>query len=295
MVLNNKDSSSKTAHDSIPVIETVGLCHVYDGGINALNKVSIRINNGDFLGLIGQNGSGKTTLAKHLVGLLRPSDGKVFLDGEDTKDMSIAGISRKIGFVFQNPDHQIFCPTVKEEISFGPKNQDLTEEECSERVKEALELFSLEKFSDYPPAILGFGLRRKVSLAAVYAMKPKVLILDEPTVGLDRKSSTDLMNIVRDLNDKGHTIVIITHDMRVIAEYTKRSFVLKKGELLYSGKTADALTEFSILEQTQIMPPQVVTLASKFDLKKSDGSYPLTNDEFVNEYRKMPSGGGVLV
>ena len=278
-----------------PVIETQSLTHIYEGGINALSAVSIRINNGDFLGLIGQNGSGKTTLAKHMVGLLRPTSGKILLDGKDTKDISIARISREIGFIFQNPDHQIFCPTVREEISFGPKNQNLSGNEFNQRVDEALSLFKLEKFSDYPPAILGFGLRRKVSLAAVYAMKPRVLILDEPTVGLDRKSSIELMNIVKGLNERGHTIVIITHDMRVIAEYTRTSFVLKQGKLLYEGATADALTEFGLLEETQIKPPQVIALASKFGLKKTDGNYPLTNDEFIQEYRKMQSMGGVLI
>ncbi len=267
------------------VIETIDLKHVYESGVTALNGVSVSVAKGDTVALIGQNGSGKTTLAKHLIGLLRPTAGEVRIGGENIADKSVAQISRQVGFVFQNPDHQIFCSSVLDELSFGLKTQGLDKKMRKERIDDILHRFKLEAYTDYPPAVLGFGLRRKVSLASICAMRPDVLILDEPTVGLDRRSSVELMDTVMQLNSEGHTILIVTHDMRVVAEYTKSSLILKGGELLASGPTSDLLMRFELLSETQIAPPQVVELTSAMNLRREDDGLPMTNEEFIRAYQ----------
>jgi energy-coupling factor transporter ATP-binding protein EcfA2 len=267
-----------------PIIETADLKHVYESGVVALDGVSVSVTKGDSVALIGQNGSGKTTLAKHLIGLLRPTSGAVKINGEDIVDKSVAQISREVGFVFQNPDHQIFCSSVRDELEFGLKIQGLKSAERNERIDDIACRFGLEDHIDHPPAILGFGLRRKVSLASICAMRPNVLILDEPTVGLDRRSSVELMNTVMELNAEGHTVLIITHDMRVVAEYTKSSLILKGGKLLAAGPTSDLLTRFDLLAETQIAPPQVIELTSTLGMRKQDDGLPMNNEEFLRLY-----------
>lgn len=269
----------------MPVIETVDLEHEYDSGVKALKGINFKIYKGEFIGIIGQNGSGKSTMVKHLNGLLKPTSGKVYVNGEDTTKSSIVSIAKTVGFAFQNPDHQIFCPTVEKELSFGPENMKLPKEEVSSRVQEAMKRFKIEKYAKYPPAILGFGIRRKVSLAAIYSMKPQVIIMDEPTAGLDWKSAMELMQVVVELNQLGHTILLITHDMRIIAEYTTRSIVLRNGELIMDGDTKDVLVNFELLEKTQITPPQIIKLSNKLLHYGLDG-YALSNEEFMLKYRK---------
>jgi len=267
----------------LPMIEVRHLYFWYDPGTEILKDVSCAIFEGEMVGLIGQNGSGKTTLVKQFNGLLKPKAGICRVDGEDTFKQTLAAIAKTVGFVFQNPDHQIFCPTVREELAFGPKNLGHNDDTVQELVAEALARFKIEKYADYPPAILGFGIRRKVSLAAVYAMKPKVMIMDEPTTGLDRKSALELMEIALELNNAGHTVVLITHDMRVIAEYTKRSIVLRAGRIVADGPTRDVLADFDMLKKTQIMPSDIVRLSAGL-VGKGLSNYVYSNEEFMSSY-----------
>ncbi|MCK9170926.1 MAG: ATP-binding cassette domain-containing protein [Treponema sp.] len=275
-----------TEEDRVPVIEVRNLRHVYDNGTEALAGINIKIYRGDFIGVIGQNGSGKSTFIKHLNGLLRPTAGTVLLNGTDIKKESVVKISRTVGFVFQNPDHQIFCPNVEEELLFGPRNMGLNEKEAQDRKDEAMERFGLTQFAKYPPAILGFGIRRKVSIAGIYSMKPDIMILDEPTVGLDWKTTLDLMQIITELNAAGHTILLVTHDMRVISEYTDRSIVLRHGSLILDGKTRDVMKNFSVLQETRITPPDIMKLSDELMQRGFIKTHTLTNSEFINEYEK---------
>jgi energy-coupling factor transporter ATP-binding protein EcfA2 len=270
----------------IPIIEALNLEHTYETGVQALSNINLAIYPGEFIGLIGQNGSGKSTLAKHLNGLLRPTKGKLFINGADTAKKSIVSIAQTVGFAFQNPDHQIFCATVREELAFGPRNTGLSAIETQARVEEALDRFRITRYADYPPAILGFGIRRKVSLAAIYSMKPQVMIMDEPTAGLDWKSAMELMIIASELNDAGHTIILITHDMRIIAEFTARSVVLKDGVIIMDGPTREVLVDFTMLRKTQITPPQVIQLSDKL-LPAGFPGYTLSNEEFLHRYEKL--------
>ena len=215
------------------------------------------------MAIIGQNGSGKTTFAKHLNGLLRPTHGEVLLLGKSIGDRTVSDLARDVGYVFQNPDHQIFSATVRDELAFGPRNLGLDDIVVNNRTEAALERFALTPFADHQPAVLGFGLRRKVSIAAVYTMETPILILDEPTTGLDLRSTTELMELICELNRQGHTIILITHDMRVVAEYVPSCMVVRAGEILAYDDTRDIFKQTKLLRETQIALPQISELGQR--------------------------------
>lgn len=277
----------KKGKNEDPIIDVQNLCHIYDNGAEALSGISMKIYPGDFIGLIGQNGSGKSTFVKHLNGLLRPTSGTVLIHGKDIRKDSVVKISRTVGFVFQNPDHQIFCPSVEEELLFGPKNMGLPEEEAQARKNEAMERFGLTRYAKHPPAILGFGIRRKVSIASVYSMKPDVMILDEPTAGLDWKTTMDLMKIITELHDAGHTILLITHDMRVISEFTDRSIVLRSGKLILDGKTRQVMENFEMLHETRVEPPDIMKLSDSLVRENYLKRHTLSNEEFIEDMKQI--------
>lgn len=267
-------------------LEARDLWFAYEEGPSVLRGVSLKIKEGDFVALIGQNGSGKTTLAKHFNGLLRPSRGRVLLHGEDNQARSVAHLARTVGYVFQNPDHQIFSATTREEIAFGPRNIGLEESEVQQRTEQALEYFGLTAYADYQPAILGFGLRRKVSIAAVYAMRTEVLILDEPTAGLDWKSTHELMQRIGDLHRKGHTIILITHDMRLVARYAPRCMVLRDGNIIANDDTRQIFRQADLLRETHIELPQICKLARRLEPSDSKQNI-LTVAEFLEGYGNL--------
>ena len=215
------------------------------------------------MAIIGQNGSGKTTFAKHLNGLLRPTHGEVLLLGKSIGDRTVSDLARDVGYVFQNPDHQIFSATVRDELAFGPRNLGLDDIVVNNRTEAALERFALTPFADHQPAVLGFGLRRKVSIAAVYTMETPILILDEPTTGLDLRSTTELMELICELNRQGHTIILITHDMRVVAEYVPSCMVVRAGEILAYDDTREIFKQTKLLRETQIALPQISELGQR--------------------------------
>jgi energy-coupling factor transport system ATP-binding protein len=260
----------------------------YDDEICALRGVTLSIEQGAFVAVIGQNGAGKTTLVKHFNGLLKPTRGRVWIHGRDTTRQSIGQLSRSVGYVFQNPDHQIFQPTTREEIEFGPRNLGLALHTVQERSDEALELFGLTRHADRPPALLGFGLRRKVSIAAVYAMRPQILILDEPTAGLDWSSTLEVIHLLQDLCQAGHTILLVTHDMRVAAEFAPRILVLHNGHILFDGETRTAFLQREMLRQTQIEAPQITQLATRLRGWGMPGD-TLTVGEFFQAYQQLRS------
>jgi energy-coupling factor transporter ATP-binding protein EcfA2 len=242
-------------------IQIRDLWYRYDGESDALCGISLDIEDGDLLALVGQNGSGKTTLAKHFNGLLKPTRGTVRVYGQDTAELRVGQLARQVGYVFQNPDHQIFSPTVREEIAFGPKNLGLAPDEVDRRITETLARFRLEAYADVPPALLGYGLRRQVGVAAVYAMYPRVFVLDEPTAGLDWQGVQELMALLGDMNAEGHTIILITHDMRLVAAHARRIVVLHKGQMIASGDTPSVFQRTDLLVSADIELPQIAQLA----------------------------------
>jgi len=271
------DRGEKAEHK--PVIIVRDLWHVYPGGIEALRGVSLEIYPGEFIVILGQNGSGKTTLVKHFNGLLKPTRGEVIVYGMDTKTASIAELAKKVGYVFQNPDHQIFSRTVREEIAFGPKNLKLSEEEINERVAEAARILKIEEYLDENPFNLSWGLRQRVAIASILSMKPEVLIVDEPTTGQDHKTGREIMEILRQLNEKGITVIVITHDMKLAAEYAQRAIVMNEGRILLDGNIRYVFSEIEVLREAYLMPPQITQLALK--LRKYGVPVALRIEELV--------------
>ena len=266
-----------------------GLCHLYDEEVPALRGVDLEVPKNAYLAIVGQNGSGKTTLVKHLNGLLRPTSGRVWVNGIDASSVSTAELARTVGYVFQNPDHQIFCATTRDEIGFGPRNLGLSRIEVAARTDEILESFGLLEYAEVPPAVLGFGLRRKVSVASVLSMRPEVLILDEPTTGLDWRSARDLMARVGRLHARGHTILLITHDMQLVAEYTQYTVILHEGLCLGHGPTRQILSLAQELRTAHLSPPQVTQLAQRLgDIGMSPDI--LTVPQFCAAWARLVSG-----
>ena len=258
----------------------------YDEEIPALNGVTLEIPDNAYLAIVGQNGSGKTTLVKHMNGLLKPTTGRVWVYGQDTRTTPVGQLAKIVGYVFQNPDHQIFCATTREEISFGPRNLGLDAATVRARTEEALELFGLTPYAETPPAVLGFGLRRKVSVASVYAMRPRVLILDEPTMGLDWRSACELMRLLDELHHQGHTIILVSHDMRIVAEHAPEMLVMHEGRILAQGPTREVFQRAEDLDRAQIAPPQITQLGQRL----SAWGLPrdlLTVGEFVEAYERL--------
>lgn len=246
----------------IPYVQFKDVSFQYPGSDEkALDGVSISVDKGEFVGIIGQNGAGKTTLVKHIIRLLKPTNGRVLLDGRDIADKEVEDLSQTVGLVLQNPDAQLFAMSVAEEVAFGCTKLNLSEGEITTRVDNALAATGLEAFRDLYPFNLSFADRRKLSVAAVVAMEPEILIFDEPTTAQDYKGRRELSNIAKSLNEMGRTVIMVTHDMDLIAEYTRRLIVMGEGKVLLDGPTAEVFQQVETLAETYITPPQVTQLA----------------------------------
>jgi cobalt transport protein ATP-binding subunit len=245
-----------------PLIEVEGLSHRYPNGVVALEGVDLEVRRGEFLAVLGQNGSGKTTLVKHFNGLLGPTEGSVRVEGEETVEQGIRRLGQRVGYVFQNPDHQIFSDTVFEEVAFGPKVRGFEEDEIKERVSEALAAVGLEGREEEDPFGMTKGERQRVAVASVLAVRPEVLILDEPTTGLDYAEQRSMMDLVRRLNEAGSTIIAVTHTMWVVAEYAHRAVVMKDGRVALSGTVREVFAQEEKLREAALRPPHVVSLGN---------------------------------
>jgi energy-coupling factor transport system ATP-binding protein len=210
------------------------------------------------IALVGPNGSGKTTLAKHLNGLLRAEEGRVQLDGTDLRGLSLERIAAQVGYVFQNPDHQLFAATVEEEVAFGPRNFGLSGAALDRRVEEALVAVGLAEFRDRDPFLLGKGQRQRLALATVLAMAPRVLILDEPTTGLDYPEQRGVLDLLARLRAGGTTVILITHSPWVVCEYAERALLMHQGRLIFDGALTRLLTEPELLRAAAFEPPPIV-------------------------------------
>jgi len=255
-------------------IEVKGLKYSYAGNENALDGIDLTIKEGEFVAIIGQNGSGKTTLAKHFNGLLRPSAGSIKCFGKDTARMKISELGKIVGYVFQNPDHQIFANTVREELTFGPRNYGLLEDQISINVLQSLQSVHLEGYEDQDPFSLTKGERQRVAVASVLACKPGVLILDEPTTGLDYIQQKSMMELLRSLNEAGHTIIIITHSLWVVAEYAHRAIVMDEGSIIMDGTVREVFSQQEKMESAGMRLPEIVKLGNML------GKTLLSVDEF---------------
>lgn len=244
------------------LIEVEGLAHRYPNGVVALEGVDLTVRRGEFLAVLGQNGSGKTTLVKHFNGLLEPTEGSVRVEGEETVRQGVRRLGQRVGYVFQNPDHQIFSDTVADEVAFGPKVRGMEEDETRERVAEALRAVGLEGYEEEDPFGLTKGERQRVAVASVLAVRPDVLILDEPTTGLDYAEQRSMMDLVRRLNEAGSTIIVVTHTMWVVAEYAHRAAVVRDGRAVLSGTVREVFAEESELRDASLRPPHIVSMGN---------------------------------
>ncbi|MDN5362568.1 energy-coupling factor transporter ATP-binding protein EcfA2 [Moorella thermoacetica] len=236
----------------------------YPNGFRALQGLDFHIKAGEFVALIGENGAGKTTLLKLLGGLLKPTAGRLLVGGLDTARVRAVELARRVGFLFQNPDHQLFLPTVREELAFGPKNLGLKGQALEERVAEAAAAVGLTPYLEVNPRQLSKGQRQRVALASILAMEPEVLVLDEPTTGQDYREALEIMTIVQKLHRQGHTVLCVTHDMEMVARFADRALVLGAGELLLDGPLATVFAREDILAATGLLPPQAVQLARPY-------------------------------
>jgi energy-coupling factor transport system ATP-binding protein len=252
------------------VIEVKDVYFAYPSGVEALQGVSLKIQNGEFVAIMGQNGAGKTTLVKHFNGLLKPSKGNVLVDGIDTRDVSVATLARKVGFVFQNPDHQLFSETVEGEIAFALRNFGFKENVIKRRVTWALNLLGLTQYRKTSPFMLSGGERKRVALASVLAWNPKILILDEPTIGQDYGQKEKLRQFILQMKAQKKTVVIVTHDVEFVAECNPRVVLMSNGKIVADGEARKILTSPEILEKAAIIPPEI----SRVFLELSEFGFP---------------------
>ena len=256
-------------------------------GWQALKDINLNIKRCEFLALIGQNGSGKTTLIKHMNGLLKASKGSIKVGGELVENQAVSDMAHYIGYVFQNPAHQIFADSVEKEIAFGPQNLEYDDTKVKELVDKALKDVGLEEYRDAMPFMLGRGQQQRLAVASILSMDPKVLIIDEPTTGLDWGECVRVMELVKKLNEAGHTIIMTTHNMNLVQLYAKRVVVLCKGEILADGPTEEVFRESEKLKRAYIKPPQVFRLMSEFpELDIKDYSIDAVADAIVSKLGK---------
>ena len=255
-----------------------------------LRGIDLSVPRGQFVALVGANGSGKTTLVKHLNGLLRPRRGRLCVVGQDTAPCSVGELARQVGYLFQHPEQQIFSASVRQEVAFGPRNLGLSAAEVDRRVDAALIRFDLAAIADAPPAILSYGLRRRVTLASLAAMDPPVLVLDEPTVGLDAPGLRETLNWLAELQARDHTILLVTHDMALVTEHAERAVVLHQGQILADGRPAELFRQADLLARASLTPPPVMALAQALRPHGLQGD-GLTVEAFCDEYAALVGSG----
>ncbi|MBA3778795.1 MAG: ABC transporter ATP-binding protein [Chloroflexi bacterium] len=245
-----------------------GLSHVYPGGVRALEGVDLEIHPTERLALVGENGSGKTTLVRHLNGLLRPTSGRVLIDGRDAALLRVAQLSRLIGLAFQNPDHQIFSSTVRREVMFGARNAGLRGGVLEDAVVRSLRLVGLEQVRDDNPYDLGYSRRKLLAIASVLAMDTQVVILDEPTTGQDAPGVAAIERLVGGLSEAGRTVIAVSHDMRFVAETFSRVVVMQAGRIALDGPVETVFAEQSwpALAASRLEPPPAARLGASLGL-----------------------------
>jgi energy-coupling factor transport system ATP-binding protein len=239
-----------------------------NGAVLALDGVSLEIAEGESVGIVGQNGSGKTTLTKLLNGLLKPTSGNIVVDGKDTAKNSVQQMSSTVGYVFQNPNHQLFAPSVTAELAFGPTNLKLPPEEITERIAHALEFFDIKQYAEMHPYRLSFPLRKLVGIASVFTMGPKVFVLDEPTTGQDHQTTKVINQLIHRLQDRGSTVICVSHDMPLLADVSKRMIVMWNAKIIADGSAREVFGNTEVMERTHIAPPQITQISLRLKSRK---------------------------
>ena len=266
------------------------LSYTYPDGTHALKNVNMEILKGQKVAIMGPNGAGKSTLFSHFNGLTEPKSGYLEIDGKKMEydKKTLLEIRQKVGIVFQDPNDQLFAPTVKEDVAFGPMNLGLSYEEVEKRVDEALTLVGMEKFKDKTPHHLSGGQQKRVAIAGIIAMKPEIMILDEPTAGLDPQGVDKVLDILNNLNKEGMTIVISSHDIEMVNGFAEKIFVLNEGEILASGDKNEIFSNKELLKEAHLKAP--ITTEILYQLKEKGFNVDTTKiniNEVVDEIIKM--------
>ena len=256
------------------MIELENVSYRYPGGVRGVSRINASIREGEFVAILGQNGSGKSTLSKLCNGLLHPTEGRVRVGQRDTQHTSLKELASMVGYVFQNPDHQIFAETVWKEVAFGARNVGCSSEECRQRVQEALAVVGLTDAAESDPFSLTKGERQRVAVASVLAARPRVLIFDEPTTGLDAEESQRMLSMIRQFHENGHTILIITHAMGMAAENAQRVLVMNSGEICGDGPLRTVFANPESVTSAGLALPVITQLSQRW------GHTLLTVDEF---------------
>lgn len=241
------------------MIEFENVSASYDGELPVLRDVSFRIPDGDFVAFVGTNGAGKSTTMRLVNGLLKPSSGQVLIDGVPTTQLRTSQLAAKVGFLFQNPDRQICCSTVREELLFGFRAQGRADAEAQAKVDAMIERFGFD--GDAEPFLLNRGTRQLLALASIIVMEPPVVVLDEPTTGLDFRECAKVMDVIAELNAHGTTVIMVCHDMELVADYARRVIAMTAGQVVADGETFAVLRNRDVLARTHLLPPQVVDVA----------------------------------
>lgn len=254
--------------------------------VKALKDINLKIEDGQFIGIIGHTGSGKSTLIQHLNGLTRATSGSIYVDGEDIDDPDYdrKSLRTRVGLVFQYPEHQLFETTIFEDVSFGPKNQGLSKAEVQLRAFEALKSVGLpEELYYQSPFDLSGGQKRRVAIAGVLAMKPSVMILDEPTAGLDPKGRDEILDLIAKMHrERNMTIILVSHSMEDVAKYVQRIIVMDDGEVMYDGVPREVFRHYKELERIGLSAPQVTYLMHEL----AEWGYPVDTDAITVEEAK---------
>jgi energy-coupling factor transport system ATP-binding protein len=268
-----------------PLIVVDRVSFAYDGRTDVLRDVSLTVAPGEFTAIIGNNGSGKSTLMKLILGLLKPRAGRVLVDGVDTRTAKVSALAQRVGFIFQNPNDQLFADSVAAEIAFGLRNLGLPPAEVSERVEATLAQFGLTAVRDVFPRFLSRGDKQKVCIAAIVAMRPRILLLDEPTTGQDHRDARQILDLAAELNRAGICVLLVTHDLINVAAYARRVIVMNDGDLVRDAPTPAVMTDLPLLARCHLAPPQIVRLS----LALADLGLPvaLTPEGFLRALRTV--------
>ncbi len=276
----------KDIEKQLPLILIDNVDFTYPNGTKALRNINLKIDNKELIGIMGKNGAGKTTLIRTLNGLIRPKNGAIYLYGENIASKSIATLSKKVGVIFQNPMHQLFSNSVKDEIEFSLKSFEFTKEEIQNKTNEILKEFNLEKYRNRSPLNLSGGEAKKLALASIICRDPDIIVFDEPTLGQDGREIEFLINLIKNKRKKGKTIIIVTHNIEFANEYIPRTILMADGLILADGPTEKVLGNQILVEKASLILPQTHQL--NLALKKSGIQCPndlFSKDKLINFIR----------
>ena len=266
------------------ILEARNIYYKYPDGTLALKGVNFKVKRGEMVALLGPNGAGKSTLFLHFNGILKPHKGEILIKGKPIKydSRSLLEVRKTVGIVFQNADDQLFAPTVMEDVAFGPLNLGYSEEEVKKIVKEVLKAVGMEGYENKPPHYLSGGEKKRVAIAGVLAMKPEIMVLDEPTAGLDPLGASKIMELLYKLNREGMTVIISTHDVDLVPVYADRVYVMNKGEIITEGTPREVFSKVDLIRKANLRLPRVAHLV---EILNKEDNIPVEMGYTIGEVR----------